>query len=47
MPPHYRGACIPIRNDVDCSEIPDRNFHVFDIDVYGLDSDGDGVACES
>ena len=45
--PHYRGACIPIRADVDCSEIPFHNFHVVGEDVYGLDSDGDGIACES
>ncbi len=45
--PHYSGACIPIRDDVDCSQIPDRNFHVVDEDVYGLDGDGNGVACET
>jgi len=45
--PHYSGACIPIRDDVDCSQISDRNFHVVDEDVYGLDGDGNGVACET
>jgi hypothetical protein len=45
--PHYRGACVPIRADVDCSEIPDRNFRVVDEDVYNLDGDGDGIACET
>ena len=45
--PHYSGACIPIRSDVDCSQIPDRNFHVVDVDIYGLDGDGNGVACET
>lgn len=44
--PHYSGACIPVRDDVDCSEIPDRNFGVVDVDVYRLDSDGNGIACE-
>jgi hypothetical protein len=45
--PHYSGACIPIRDDVDCSEITARNFHVVDHDVYNLDGDGDGIACET
>lgn len=45
--PHYSGACIPIRADVDCSEIPDRNFRVVDEDVYDLDGDGDGIACQT
>lgn len=45
--PHYSGACIPIRDDVDCGEITARNFHVVDRDVYDLDGDGDGIACET
>ncbi len=45
--PHYSGACIPIRTDVDCGEITARNFHVVDVDVYDLDADGDGIACET
>ena len=42
-----RGACIPIRADVDCGEITARNFRVVDTDVYSLDGDGDGIACET
>ena len=45
--PHYSGACIPIRADVDCLEITARNFRVVDVDVYGLYADGDGIACET
>ena len=45
--PHYSGTCIPIRADVDCSEITARNFCDVDVDVYGLDADDDGIACET
>jgi hypothetical protein len=46
--PNYAGACIPIVNyDLDCSDIPDRNFRVVGRDIHGFDGDGDGIACES
>ena len=45
--PHYSGACIPVRADVDCSQIADRDFRVVDEDVYGLDGDGNGIACQT
>ena len=51
--PHYAGACIPVyrteADDVDCSEIDDRNFTVVTIgeDPHRLDGDKDGIACES
>ena len=45
--PSYRGACIPPRADVDCTEISARDFEVVGDDPYGLDADGDGIACES
>lgn len=52
--PSYSGVCVPIDSDVDCpggsgngpSYAPGRNFNVVGPDVYGLDSDSDGVACE-
>ncbi len=46
--PNYAGACIPIVNyDLDCSDIPDRNFRVVGRDIHGFDGDGDGIACET
>ncbi len=45
--PNYAGACIPVHPpDVDCTEIPDRNFRVVGTDVHRLDVDRDGIACE-
>jgi hypothetical protein len=52
--PSYRGACVP-RNvaDVDCAggggngpSFARGTFEVVGRDVYGLDADRDGVACE-
>jgi hypothetical protein len=45
--PNYEGACLPLRGDVDCSEISERNFRSVGSDPFRLDSDDDGVACES
>ena len=45
--PNYAGACIPVYPpDVDCNEIPDRNFQVIGTDVDHFDVDHDGIACE-
>ena len=45
--PNYAGACIALHPpDVDCNEIPDRNFRVVGEDVHRLDVDRDGIACE-
>ena len=45
--PNYAGACIPIYPpDVNCTEIPDRNFRVVGTDLHRLDVDRDGIACE-
>ncbi len=44
----YEGACVPTdQGDVDCTELPDSDFQSVGSDPYGLDRDGDGVACES
>jgi micrococcal nuclease len=52
----YAGACVPTGfSDVDCAGgsgngpgyVSAKNFRVVGPDVYGLDADGDGVACES
>jgi micrococcal nuclease len=54
--PSYAGACVPTGfSDVDCAGgsgngpgyISVKNFRVVGPDVYGLDSDADGIACES
>lgn len=54
--PSYAGACVPSGfSDVDCAGgkgngpgyVSAKNFRVVGPDVYGLDSDGDGLACES
>ncbi len=52
----YAGACVPTGfSDVDCAGgsgngpgyVSTKNFQVVGRDVYRLDSDGDGIACES
>lgn len=54
--PSYAGACVPTGfSDVDCAGGSDdgpgyvsgKPFQVVGPDAYRLDSDGDGVACES
>jgi hypothetical protein len=51
--PNYSG-CVPIASDVDCSsgkgdgpEYVDGPVHVIGTDIYKLDRDGDGIACEN
>ncbi len=53
--PSYTGACVPTGfSDVDCAGgsgngpgyVSAKRFQVVGPDVYRLDSDGDGVACE-
>jgi hypothetical protein len=50
---NYDGACVPIARDVDCAggsgngpEYVSGPVHVVGTDIYDLDRDGDGVACE-
>lgn len=48
--PAYRGACVPASppgGDVNCTQIPDTDFRSVGDDPYGLDGNGDGIACES
>jgi hypothetical protein len=47
--PHYPGVCIPpYPPDLDCGEIPYRNFRVLAPDPHGFDgNDNDGVGCET
>jgi hypothetical protein len=51
--PNYRGACVPIASDVDCAGGSGNGpayvqgpVTVVGSDIYDLDRDGDGVACE-
>jgi hypothetical protein len=51
--PNYRGACVPIASDVDCAGGGGNGpayvrgpVYVIGSDIYDLDRDGDGVACE-
>lgn len=51
--PNYSGACVPIASDVDCAGGSGNGpayvsgpVRVIGTDIYGLDRDGDGVACE-
>lgn len=51
--PSYEGRCVPIASDVDCAggsgngpEYVRGPVRVVGPDVYDLDRDGDGVACE-
>lgn len=51
--PNYSGKCVPIASDVDCAggngngpAYVDGPVYVIGSDIYGLDRDGDGVACD-
>lgn len=51
--PNYEGACVPIASDVDCAggsgngpEYVRGPVYVVGTDIYKLDRDGDGIACE-
>ena len=45
--PAYPDVCLPPPPpDLDCAEIPYRNFRVLPPDPHHFDGDGDGVGCE-
>jgi hypothetical protein len=45
--PNYDLACVPVSTvDVDCADLPTKNFRVKGVDIHSLDGDGDGIACE-
>jgi hypothetical protein len=51
--PNYEGACVPVASDVDCASgsgngpaYVDGPVYVVGSDIYELDRDGDGVACD-
>jgi hypothetical protein len=51
--PNYSGACVPIASDVDCAGGSGNGpayvqgpVRVVGTDIYGLDRDGDGTACD-
>jgi hypothetical protein len=44
----YVGACVPDAGyDVNCPDLAESDFDSVGSDPYGLDRDGDGIACES
>jgi hypothetical protein len=50
---NYSGACVPIASDVDCAggsgngpAYVDGPVRVIGTDIYDLDRDGDGIACD-
>ena len=46
--PSYPDFCIPPDSpDLDCGEIPHKNFRVIGNDKHGFDRDNDGIGCES
>jgi micrococcal nuclease len=45
--PNYAGACVPVVGyDLDCGDIPVKNFTVVGVDIHGFDADNDTIACE-
>jgi len=44
--PSYPTLCLPGSPDLDCADIPQKNFPVKPPDPHRLDGDGDGVGCE-
>ncbi|HKY53382.1 MAG TPA: hypothetical protein VJM08_03710 [Anaerolineales bacterium] len=46
--PSYPGVCIPYPPpDLDCPDIPYRNFQVLPPDPHNFDREGDGLGCEN
>lgn len=46
--PSYPDVCIPPPPpDLDCGDIPNRNFKVLPPDPHRFDPDGDGIGCEA
>ncbi|WP_222721622.1 G5 domain-containing protein [Actinomadura sp. HBU206391] len=52
--PNYSGGCVPIASDVDCAGGSGNGpayvrgpVRVVGTDIYDLDRDGDGIACDS
>jgi hypothetical protein len=52
--PNYSGACVPIASDVDCAGGSGNGpayvqgpVRVVGVDIYKLDRDGDGIACDT
>ncbi len=44
----YSGVCIPSPPpDLDCGDIPHKNFRVLALDPHRFDGEGDGIGCEN
>jgi len=44
--PNYSACISNVHYDLDCRDISTKSFLVIGYDQYGLDGDGDGIACE-
>jgi len=44
--PSYPTLCLPGSPDLDCIDIPQKNFPVKPPDPHRLDADKDGIGCE-
>lgn len=44
--PNYSGACLPLYGTFSCKDSGYTNIRVIGVDVFGIDKDGDGWACE-
>lgn len=45
--PSYPDLCLPTdAGDLDCKDIPEKNFRVLAPDPFRLDREGDGIGCE-
>ncbi|WP_088889810.1 hypothetical protein [Leptolyngbya ohadii] len=46
--PSYPNVCIaPAPPDLDCGDVPHRNFRVVGSDPHRFDRDRDGIGCEA
>jgi micrococcal nuclease len=45
--PAYPDICLPPAPDLDCKDIPEKNFRVLPPDPHKLDRDDDGIGCEA
>jgi micrococcal nuclease len=46
--PAYSGVCIPSPPpDLDCDDIPNKNFKINSSDPHDFDDDSDGIGCET
>jgi hypothetical protein len=44
---NYEGGCVPTRSGTSTAATFETHFDVVEVDMDGVDGDGDGIACES